>query len=249
MFTALRREIATRRTAAEDLVRQISATLEGVRTGVARVGVQVDWKVKNDPDAKRMVELVKALPSDETFEQMYEVLRQRLEDATGETWEARVAHTFDYRVWHEWVIGVTHASFGDGKVEAFRSLTPRLNPLASFSTGEMRLATMLPLLAAAWSMYEAPGYAGPRLLFVDEVNAAFDPQNVRKLLALLREWDFDVLSTAPEMSALLKAESGRVMIAQVTQSGSVGVSTSWLWTGSGRPVLVADRVGGSAVGT
>jgi ABC-type methionine transport system ATPase subunit len=36
-------------------------------------------------------------------------------------------------------------------------------------------------------MYEARGYAGPRLLFVDEMNAAFDPQNVRKLLALLRE--------------------------------------------------------------
>ena len=247
MFTALRREIATRRTAAEDLVRQIRATLEDVRTGVARVGVEVDWKVKDDPDAKRMIELVKALPSDETFEQMYEVLRQRLEDATGETWEARVAHTFDYRVWHEWVIKVTHASFGDGKAEAFRSLTPRSNPLASFSTGEMRLATMLPLLAAAWSMYEAPGYAGPRLLFVDEMNAAFDPQNVRKLLALLREWNFDVLSTAPEMSALLKAESGRVMIAQVTQSGAVGVSTPWLWTGSGQPVLVADRIGSTAV--
>ncbi|RJQ92542.1 SbcC/MukB-like Walker B domain-containing protein [Amycolatopsis panacis] len=247
MFTALRREIATRRTAAEDLVRQIRVTLEDVRTGVARVGVEVDWKVKDDPDAKRMIELVKALPSDETFEQMYEVLRQRLEDANGETWEARVAHTFDYRAWHEWVIKVTHASFGDGKAEAFRALTPRSNPLASFSTGEMRLATMLPLLAAAWSMYEAPGYAGPRLLFVDEMNAAFDPQNVRKLLALLREWNFDVLSTAPEMSALLKAESGRVMIAQVTQSGSVGVSTPWLWAGSGQPVLVADRIGSIAV--
>ncbi|MFJ7212885.1 SbcC/MukB-like Walker B domain-containing protein [Amycolatopsis sp. NPDC098790] len=243
MFTALRREIATRRTAAEDLVRQIRATLEDVRTGVARVGVEVDWKVKKDPDAERMIDLVKALPSDETFEQMYEVLRQRLEDANGETWEARVAHTFDYRAWHEWVIKVTHASFGDGKTETFRALTPRSNPLASFSTGEMRLATMLPLLAAAWSMYEAPGYAGPRLLFVDEMNAAFDPQNVRKLLGLLREWNFDVLSTAPEMSALLKAESGRVMIAQVTQSGSVGVSTPWLWTGSGQPVLVADRFG------
>jgi energy-coupling factor transporter ATP-binding protein EcfA2 len=138
---------------------------------------------------------------------------------------------------------VTHASFGDGRTEVFRPLTARSNPLASFSTGEMRLATMLPLLAAAWSMYEAPGYQGPRLLFVDEVNAAFDPQNVRKLLALLREWNFDVLSTAPEMSAMLKAESERVMIAQVTHSGAVRVSMPWLWTGSGRPMLVADRIG------
>jgi hypothetical protein len=107
----------------------------------------------------------------------------------------------------------------------------------------MRLATMLPLLAAAWSLYEAPDYRGPRLLFVDEINAAFDPQNVRKLLVLLREWNFDVLSTAPEMSAMLKAESERVMIAQVTHSGAVRVTMPWLWTGSGRPLLVADQIG------
>ncbi|MEV0855116.1 SbcC/MukB-like Walker B domain-containing protein [Nocardia fluminea] len=246
MFTALRREIATRREAARELVRQIRATLGGVRTGVARVGVEVDWKVKRDPDAQKMIELVSALPSDETFQQMYDVLHQRLEEATGDTWEARVAHTFDYRAWHEWDIKVTHASFGDGTTEVFRPLTTRSNPLASFSTGEMRLATMLPLLAAAWSMYETPGYHGPRLLFVDEVNAAFDPQNVRKLLALLRTWRFDVLSTAPEMSAMLKAEAERVMIVQVTQSGDVGVAVSWLWTGSGQPVLLMDGAGRGA---
>lgn len=242
MFTALRREIATRRTAAQDLVRQIRATLGGVRTGVARVGVEVDWKVKRDPDAQKMIELVGALPSDETFQQMYEVLHQRLEEATGDTWQDRVAHTFDYRVWHEWDIKVTHASFGDGTTEVFRPLTSRSNPLASFSTGEMRLATMLPLLAAAWSMYQTPGYQGPRLLFVDEMNAAFDPQNVRKLLALLREWHFDVLSTAPEMSAILKAEAENVMIVQVTQSGEMGVAVPWLWTGSGQPVLIGPTV-------
>jgi hypothetical protein len=239
MFTALRREIATRRSAAQELVRQIRATLGGVRTGVARVGVEVDWKVKRDPDAQKMIELVGALPSDETFQQMYEVLHQRLEEATGDTWQARVAHTFDYRVWHEWDIKVTHASFGDGTTEVFRPLTARSNPLASFSTGEMRLATMLPLLAAAWSMYETPGYQGPRLLFVDEMNAAFDPQNVRKLLALLRTWNFDVLSTAPEMSAVLKAEAEQCMIVQVTQSGEMGVAVPWLWTGSGQPVLIS----------
>jgi len=242
MFTALRRDIATRRAAAQDLVRQIRATLGGVRTGVARVGVEVDWRVKGDPDAQRMIELVSALPSDELFEEMYEVLRQRLEDAAGDTWEDRVAHTFDYRVWHEWDIKVTHSSFGDGATEVFRPLTARSNPLASFSTGEMRLATMLPLLAAAWSMYEAPAYRGPRLLFIDEVNAAFDPQNVRKLLALLREWHFDVLSTAPEMSAMLKAEAEQVMIAQVTHSGAVRVAMPWLWSGSGQPMLVADQI-------
>jgi energy-coupling factor transporter ATP-binding protein EcfA2 len=83
-------------------------------------------------------------------------------------------------------------------------------------------------------------------LFVDEMNAAFDPQNVRKLLALLRKWNFDVLSTAPEMSAMLKAEAERVMIAQVTHSGDVRVVMPWLWTGSGQPVLIAEGTGNTA---
>ena len=45
------------------------------------------------------------------------------------------------------------------------------------------------------------------------------------------------------MSAMLKAESERVMIAQVTHSGAVRVTMPWLWTGSGRPLLVADQIG------
>ncbi|EIV92598.1 SbcC/MukB-like Walker B domain-containing protein [Frankia sp. QA3] len=235
MFTQLRRDIQDRRELARDLVRQIRTTLAGVRTGVARVGVEVDWVVREDADARRMVELISAPPSDETFEQMYEVLRLRMEDSRGEAWADRVAHTFDYRSWHEWKISVTHASFGEEGTERFRPVSARSNPLKALSTGESRLATMLPLLAAAWSMYSGDGYRGPRLLSIDEIDAAFDEENLRQVLALLRSWDFDVLATTPTITPLIKREAGQVVVHQVVTTGRTRVTVPWLWQGSGEP--------------
>lgn len=235
MFTQLRRDIQVRREAARDLVRQIRDTLGKVRTGVANVGVQIDWRIRKDEDAQRMDELISMPPSDETFEQMYSVLRQRMDEKTGDEWTDRIAHTFDYRAWHEWEISVTHSSFGSGNEEHFRSVTPRSNPLESLSTGERRLATMLPLLAAAWSMYSGESYKGPRLLSIDEIDAAFDEPNLRQMLALLRAWQFDVIATAPFMTPLIKRESQRVMVHQVTKAGQHRVSVPWLWEGQGEP--------------
>ena len=83
-FIQLRRDIQQRREAAQELVRQIRATLQNVRTGVARVGVQVDWKVREDDNARQMVDLLTAPPSDEVFETMYDVLRRRMEEAGDE---------------------------------------------------------------------------------------------------------------------------------------------------------------------
>jgi hypothetical protein len=236
LFTQLRRDIQLRRETAQDLVRRIRATLGGVRTGVANVGIEVDWSVRKDKDAQRMVELISQPPSDEVFEQMYDVLRQRMDETAGEEWKDRVAHTFDYRAWHEWQIWVTHSSFGDrnGK-EQFREVTPRSNPLESLSTGERRLATMLPLLAAAWSMYSGDTYQGPRLLSIDEIDAAFDEPNLRQVLALLRAWNFDVLATAPSMTPMFKREAGRAVIHQVVAAGQHRVTVPWLWEGHGEP--------------
>jgi hypothetical protein len=83
----------------------------------------------------------------------------------------------------------------DGQ-EKFREVTPRSNPLDSLSTGERRLATMLPLLAAAWSMYSGD-YKGPRLLSIDEIDAAFDEPNLRQ-----------VLTCVPRNSAVLEVPGG-----------------------------------------
>jgi hypothetical protein len=244
LFTQLRRDIQLRREAAQQLVRQIRTTLGGVRTGVAKVGIEVEWSVRKDEDAQRMVELISQPPSDEVFDQMYAVLRQRMDEAAGEEWKDRVAHTFDYRAWHEWRIWVTHSSFGDSTAkERFREVTSRSNPLESLSTGERRLATMLPLLAAAWSMYASEAYKGPRLLSIDEIDAAFDEPNLRQMLALLRSWRFDVLATAPSMTPMIKRETGHVVVHQVTAAGKRRVTVPWLWEGHGEPQPLTLELG------
>ncbi|MEU9247328.1 SbcC/MukB-like Walker B domain-containing protein [Streptomyces sp. NPDC048385] len=233
MFAQLQRDVQVRQDLAQQLVRQIGQTLKDVRTGVARVGVKVEWAVRKDTDAKAMVELVKSPPSDEMFERMYDVLRQRMDESVGDTWADRVAHTFDYRAWHEWTISVTHSSFSDGDGDRFKEVKPRgMNPLETLSTGERRLATMLPLLAAAWSMYSGE-YRGPRLLSIDELDAAFDDANLRQMLGLLRRWEFDVLATAPSMTPVIKKEAGQVVIHQVITSGKHRVTVPWLWQGHG----------------
>ncbi|WP_239381909.1 SbcC/MukB-like Walker B domain-containing protein [Frankia sp. CIT1] len=232
MFTQLRRDIQTRREAARDLVRHIRATLENVRTGVAKVGVQVDWKVRDDDNSQQMVALLAAPPSDEVFDQMYEILRERMEDAGEESWTDRVAHTFDYRSWHQWEIGVTHSSFG---TDQFKTVNARSNPLKGLSTGESRLATMLPLLAAAWSMYSGHAYQGPRLLSIDEIDAAFDEANLRQILALLRTWKFDILATTPTIAPLIKREAQQVVVHEVVTDGRHRITVPWLWQGSGEP--------------
>jgi chromosome segregation ATPase len=233
LFTQLQRDIQVHREAARNLVDKICATLKGVRTGVADVGVQVEWDVRKDPAAEHMVNLIEQPPSDDTFEQMYDVLRRRMNEKAGEPWPDRVAHTFDYRAWHDWKISVTHASFEAAGKEKFREVTPRSNPLEALSTGERRLATMLPLLAAAWSMYSTDGYQGPRLLSIDEIDAAFDDPNLRQVLALLRAWDFDVLATAPFMTPLIKKETQRIMIHEVVINGRHRVTVPWMWRGHG----------------
>ncbi|WP_051789400.1 SbcC/MukB-like Walker B domain-containing protein [Streptomyces sp. NRRL S-1022] len=235
LFTRLQRDIQLRRQAAAELVAQIHDTLKDVRTGVAHVGVQVEWDVRDTPEAQRMVDLIGMPPSDDTFEQMYDALRQRMNEKAGEPWAERVAHTFDYRSWYDWTISVTHASFEAAGKEKFREITARSNPLEALSTGERRLATMLPLLAAAWSMYSAPGYAGPRLLSIDEIDAAFDERNLRQVLALLRSWDFDVLATAPFMTPMIKRETRRAMVHEVVTAGRRRITVPWLWHGHGEP--------------
>lgn len=126
--------------------------------------------------------------------------------------------------------------------EAFLPVTARSNPLAELSTGERRLATMLPLLAAAWSMYSGDGYCGPRIVSIDELDATFDDSNLRQVLALLRSWDLDVISTAPSLTPLIKAEAGCVVIAQVDTAGDHRVSVPWLWAGDGEAEPITDNL-------
>ncbi|MER8182393.1 hypothetical protein [Kitasatospora sp. NPDC094015] len=48
VFSKLRKDINVRIHTAEKIVKEIRTTLTKVRTGVARVGVKLDWKPKNE---------------------------------------------------------------------------------------------------------------------------------------------------------------------------------------------------------
>jgi hypothetical protein len=54
-------------------------------------------------------------------------------------------------------------------------------------------------------------------------------------LTLLRDWQFDVLATAPSMTPMFKREAGRAIIHQVVAAGQRRVTVPWLWEGHCEP--------------
>ncbi|MFJ9777192.1 SbcC/MukB-like Walker B domain-containing protein [Kitasatospora sp. NPDC101157] len=256
VFSELRKDINVRIHTAEQIVNDIRTTLKDVRTGVARVGVKLDWIPKtDDPVALKALSLIRDANHEGSFDQMYDFFVEQLknEESNHPTWAKRVEHVFDYRNWYTWEISVTHRSFSEdpnGDDEVFKAVTPRRNPLAKLSAGEQRLATMLPLLAAAHAFYSTAGYEGPRAVFIDELNAAFDAPNLRMLLKLLRIWDFDAIVTLPAMQPLLVAETGAVGIHRIHQkSDTMRYTIPSVWTGRGTPQTARIRVGRPATDT
>ncbi|MFF6804583.1 SbcC/MukB-like Walker B domain-containing protein [Streptomyces sp. NPDC012616] len=241
VFSELRKDITRRIATAQSIVQDITQTLEGIRTGVAHVGVRLAWKPSTDPTAAKALKLVQAADTSGTFDDLYDFFVKRLQDEEDRhpTWAERVEHVFDYRNWFTWDIELTHDDFRDdpdSTTEAFRPLTRRSNPLARLSGGEKRLATMLPLLAAARAFYSTDGYQGPHCVFIDELDAAFDAANLRRLLALLRAWDFDAILTLPAMRPLLVAESQTVGIHRIhKRDATTRYTVSSIWNGHGIP--------------
>ncbi|MFJ8676376.1 SbcC/MukB-like Walker B domain-containing protein [Streptomyces sp. NPDC093589] len=249
ILTDLRKHIQVRIQLAQEIVSGITSTLAKVRTGAARVGVKLSWGPKDtDPVAREALSLIQDLDTEGEFDRMYNFFVQQLlhEERTEASWPERVQNVFDYRGWFEWDIALTHTDFSEpgSSTEVFRTVSPRRNPLDKLSAGEKRLATMLPLLAAARAFYEADGYVGPRMIFIDELNSAFDEQNLRKLLTLLRSWDFDALVTLPSMQPLLVKETGSIGIHKIFHEGtSLRYSIPSIWQGHGAPATARIAVG------
>ncbi|KPI01085.1 hypothetical protein OK006_8044 [Actinobacteria bacterium OK006] len=249
ILTDLRKHIQVRIQLAKEIVSGITSTLATVRTGVARVGVKLSWEPsESDPVAREALALIQDLDTEGEFDRMYNFFVQQLlhEERTEASWPERVQNVFDYRSWFKWDISLTHTDFSEpgSPAEVFRTVSPRRNPLDKLSAGEKRLATMLPLLAAARAFYEADGYVGPRMIFIDELNSALDEQNLRKLLALLRSWDFDVLVTLPSMQPLLVKETGSIGIHKIFHEGSsLRYAIPSIWSGHGAPVTARIAVG------
>ncbi|MFE6383806.1 SbcC/MukB-like Walker B domain-containing protein [Streptomyces roseolus] len=243
VFSELRRDINRRIDMATRIVNDITTTLDGVRTGVARVGIRLSWKPKDDPIAREALRLVQAADLTGNFDRMYDFFIELLKSEEGAhpTWAKKVESAFDYRNWFAWEIALTHKEFRDdpsSDTEAFRTLTPRSNPLATLSGGEKRLVTMLPLLAAAHAFYSTEGYTGPRMIFIDELNATLDSKNLRKLLELLRTWQFDAIFTLPSKLPLLVSEAAGIAIHHIHKTDTARYSIPSIWTGSGTPRTV-----------
>ncbi|WP_236244861.1 SbcC/MukB-like Walker B domain-containing protein [Streptomyces sp. CC210A] len=248
VFSELRRDINVRIDTAQSIVDDITKTLDGVRTGVANVGISLQWLPKKDPVASEALHLIQAADLTGNFDRMYDFFIEQLknEEANYPTWAKRVEHVFNYRNWFTWEIALTHNDFRDdptSDTEVFRTLTTRNNPLASLSGGEKRLVTMLPLLAAAHAFYSTEGYEGPHMVFIDELDAALDSSNLRKLLELLRTWDFDAVVTLPSMRPLLVAETQSIGIHRIHKTRTARYTIPSIWTGAGTPHTTRIRAG------
>ncbi|GAA0325202.1 hypothetical protein GCM10010302_75380 [Streptomyces polychromogenes] len=254
VFSELRRAINVRIALAEKIVADIRRTLKGVRTSVERVGIKLSWAPEEgNPLAVKALHLIRDVDQDGSFDEMYDFFVAQLgaENGKHESWAKQVEHVFDYRAWHSWKIELTHKRFSDPATpdqEVFKTATGRSNPLSTLSAGEKRLVTMLPLLAAAHAFYSTHGYQGPRMIFIDELNAALDAPNLRMLLQLLRQWDFDAVFTLPSMQPLLVPEIGRIGIHRIQQhpDGNTRFTVPSIWTGTGSPRTALIRVPGQA---
>ncbi|MEV8509719.1 SbcC/MukB-like Walker B domain-containing protein [Actinoplanes sp. NPDC051475] len=243
LLVQLRGQINTRIQLAHTIVDGIATTLKGVRTGVERVGVRLDWVAREDDTyAVESLGHIRKPNDDGNHDDMYDFFTKRLRDESGdESTAERIARIFDYRKWFTWKIEVTHKEFSDEAhpEEVFREITRKKNPLDTLSTGEKRLASMLPLLAAVRSFYSTPGFTGPRMAFIDELDAALDKNNLRTLLHLLRDWDFDVIATLPSMSKLLVPEVRTTAIHKIIKSPTgARFSVPYIWDGNGLPEAI-----------
>jgi len=244
----LRKHITERIALAQQIVRDIAANLKDVRTGVARVGIRLTWHAREDETSRRALELINSPRLDGNYEEMFDFFSSlvRNDDGQTESLEQRIERVFDYRLWHTWKVEVSHTRFSgeDGAAEPFKTFNARSNPFEGLSGGERRLATMLPLLAALRAFYSTEGYTGPRTVIIDELQAAFDGPNLRLLLALLNEWDLDLIATLPESRPLLCAEAGHIGINRISVRGKQRVSSPSIWEGKGRARPVNVKIAG-----
>ncbi|MET8353829.1 TIGR02680 family protein [Micromonospora sp. NPDC005206] len=235
-----RRHVAHRTRQAADLVRQVSAQLEQVRT-VSGLGVRLIWEVNSelDPRLRQARELLLQDPARLTEAQrtaLHDFFRARIDDVRGagstDGWEQQLGEVLDYRRWHRFVVQVRSAA-GD-----WSPVTRRQH--GAKSGGEKAIVLHLPLFAAAGAHYRAAPSA-PRLILLDEVFVGVDQTNRGQLMAVLSALDLDLLLTS-DQEWCTYAEVDGIAIHQLiagAEDGDDAVTTArFVWTG--RDVVAAD---------
>ncbi|MBN6034750.1 TIGR02680 family protein [Amycolatopsis sp. 195334CR] len=191
-----RRHLAARIRQANELVDDMNARLERVRTA-SNVAVRLVWQVAPDlpPGTEAARELLlkdSGRLSDDDRQSLHQFFRERIEQAraddTATTWEQQLAQVFDYTSWHRFVVKVDRAN-GNG----WELLTRKLH--GALSGGEKAIALHLPLFAAVAAHYQAVPEA-PRVILLDEVFVGVDTTNRGQVFALLSALDLDLVLTS-----------------------------------------------------
>ncbi|RZQ63346.1 TIGR02680 family protein [Amycolatopsis suaedae] len=191
-----RRHLAARIRQASELVTDMNARLERVRTA-SRLAVRLEWEVAEDlpPGTRSARDLLLLEPdqlSDADRQTLHRFFRERVEQAKADdsatSWEQQLAQVFDYTSWHRFVVKVDR---GGGM--GWQLLTRKLH--GALSGGEKAIALHLPLFAALAAHYQAVPEA-PRIILLDEVFVGVDTTNRGQVFALLSALDLDLMLTS-----------------------------------------------------
>ncbi|MET7969770.1 TIGR02680 family protein [Micromonospora sp. NPDC005305] len=228
-----RRHVAQRIRQAADLVREVSAQLEQVRT-VSGLGVRLIWEVDSDLDARlrQARDLLLQDPARLTETQratLHDFFRARIDDirsvGSTEGWEQQLGEALDYRRWHRFVVQIRSGT-GD-----WSPVTRRQH--GAKSGGEKAIVLHLPLFAAAGAHYRGAPSA-PRLILLDEVFVGVDQTNRGQLMAVLKALDLDLLLTS-DQEWCTYAEVDGIAIHQLiagSEDGDDAITTArFVWTG------------------
>ncbi|MHA6800026.1 TIGR02680 family protein [Bounagaea algeriensis] len=226
-----RRHLADRIRQAGELVEQMNARLERVRTA-SDVAVRLVWEV--DPDlpegTKTARDLLLKDPvrlTDDDRAALHRFFRERIEQArednTSAGWEQQLAQVFDYAAWHRFVVKINRG--GD---TGWQPLTKKLH--GALSGGEKAIALHLPLFAAVAAHYQSAPSA-PRPIMLDEVFVGVDALNRGQVFQLLSSLDLDLVLTS-DHEWCTYAELDGIAVHQLITGDDEAVTTArFIWDG------------------
>lgn len=228
----VRRHLAARIRQATELVDEMNARLEGVRTA-SKIAVRLVWEVAPElpPGTKAARDLLLRDPvrlTDDDRGSLHQFFRDRIEQARAEdsarTWTEQLTQVLDYTAWHRFVVKLDRA---DGA--GWQLLTKKLH--GALSGGEKAIALHLPLFAAVAAHYQTVPES-PRVVLLDEVFVGVDSANRGQVFGLLASLDLDLVLTSDHEWCTYAELDGIGIHQLITGDGDDAVTTArFTWTG------------------
>lgn len=150
------------------------------------------------------------------------IAAEQTADETG-SWRDHLSRALDYRRWHRFAIERQQ----DGQWRRLNKTT-----YGTGSGGEKALALTLPRFAAAAAHYRGASPLAPRLVMLDEAFAGIDPTMRSQCLAVITQFDLDVVMTSELEWGCYATVPALSIYHLATLPGLDAVaSTRWLWNG------------------